>query len=239
VTPPRFLAPTETLSADEVTLTGPEGHHAVAVRRVRVGESVDLTDGRGLVAHAVVRSVARDSLVAEVLSRSAVAAPDPRFVVVQALAKGGRDEDAVEAMTEVGVDEIVPWAAARCVARWKDRTGEKWAATVREASKQARRAWIPTVAPLASTTDVAARVSGAGLGVVLHEAASAPLASLPVPPHGEVVVVVGPEGGLTDEELGELAAAGARVCRLGASVLRSSTAGVAALAVLSASARWR
>lgn len=239
MTPPVFLAPTVALADAVVTLTGAEAHHAVSVRRLHAGERVDLTDGSGLLVEAVVRSVGRDTLVADVLSRTHVPAPSPRFVVVQALAKGGRDEDAVEAMTEVGVDEVVPWEAARCVARWKDRTGEKWAATAREAAKQARRPWVPVVAGLATTSAVAGRLAAADLGVVLHESGDVPLAGLALPAGGEVVVVVGPEGGLTDAEVAAFAGSGSQVCRLGPSVLRASTAGVAALSVLSAGARWR
>jgi 16S rRNA (uracil1498-N3)-methyltransferase len=157
--------------------------------------------------------------------------------VVQGIAKGERGELAVQAMTEVGVDAIVPWAAARSVAQWRgergDRSRERWALTAREAAKQARRAWLPEVPPAEATTDVAARLAASALGLVLHEEADAPLSAVELPPAGEITVVVGPEGGITPEELAAFAAAGAVAVRLGASVLRTSTAGVAALAVLS------
>jgi 16S rRNA (uracil1498-N3)-methyltransferase len=172
--------------------------------------------------------------------------PEPEVVVVQALPKGDRGELAVEMLTEVGVARIVPWAAARSVAVWKGERAVKslsrWRSTAREAAKQARRAWFPEVDELASTADVEALVGGAALAVVLHEEASVPLASVPVPAAGSggpIVVVVGPEGGLTEDEVAAFVAAGAASVRLGAEVLRTSTAGVAATAaLLSRTPRW-
>ncbi len=239
MTAPLFLAPS--VDGDVLTLDGDEGRHAATVRRLQPGERVDVGDGAGQVAECVVTAVARDALTLRVERRRAEPPPAPRLVVVQALAKGDRAEDAVEAMTEVGVDEVVPWAAARSVVRWEGARGEKalarWRATAREAAKQSRRAWLPDVAPLATTADVARRLAAASLPVVLHEAATEPLATANVPDHGEVVVVVGPEGGIGDEEL---AAFAVTPYRLGRSVLRTSTAGVAAAAViLGRTPRWR
>ncbi len=164
-------------------------------------------------------------------------------MVVQAIPKGDRGELAVEMLTEVGVDVIVPWAAARSVAVWRgDRAAKslgKWRSTAREAAKQARRAWFPEVTEMVGTDEVVALLSKASVPVVLHEAASGPLADLPVPGRGEIVIVVGPEGGIADEELAAFAAVGAEPVRLGSSVLRTSTAGVAATAALLARTRWR
>jgi 16S rRNA (uracil1498-N3)-methyltransferase len=229
---------------DVVDLDGAEGHHAAVVRRLAVGEELVLTDGRGLLAHSRVVEVGKGSLRAEVLDVSTVAAEMPRVVVVQAVPKGERGELAVEMLTEVGVDVIVPWSASRSVARWKGdraaRSLEKWRTAAREAAKQSRRAWFPEVAPLAGTDEVAARLAQASVRVVLHEAASGPLADVPVPGRGEIVIVVGPEGGITEEELSAFAQVGAEPLRLGSSVLRSSTAGVAAAAALLArTPRWR
>ncbi len=200
-------------------------------------------DGAGQVAECVVVVVGSGFVALDVVTRRAELAPQPRLVVVQALAKGERAEDAVEAMTEVGVDEIVPWSAARCVVRWEATRGEKalerWRSTAREAGKQSRRDRLPAVSSLASTREVCARLRAASLGVVLHESASVPLAGVSAPRTGEVVVVVGPEGGITEDELAAFATAGASSYRLGTSVLRTSTAGVAAAAVLlAASGRW-
>lgn len=239
MTAPLFLAPTSALEADRVVLDGPEGRHAADVRRLTVGEPIDIADGHGLVVHGVVTEAVRGRLVVDVANREQVPASVPRFVVVQATAKGGRDTDAVEAMTEVGVDAVVGWEAARSVARWSDRTTGKWAAAAREAAKQSRRAWVPDVSGPATTRQVTDLLRSSALAVVLHESAAEPLATVALPDAGDVVVVVGPEGGITDEELAAFAAVGARAYRLGPSVLRASTAGVAALSVLSAAGRWR
>jgi 16S rRNA (uracil1498-N3)-methyltransferase len=227
-----------------VTVEGAEAHHAVAVRRLAVGEPVVLTDGLGSVATCEVTSTGKQRLDVVVTSVSSVPRPEPELVVVQALPKGDRGELAVEVLTEIGVARIVPWAASRSVAVWRgDRAARsltKWQATAREAAKQARRAWFPEVLPLASTADVAALVADAPLALVLHGAATEPLAAVEVPAAGPVVLVVGPEGGLAADELTAFADAGARTVRLGQEVLRTSTAGVAAVsALLARTDRWR
>ncbi|MGN9775288.1 16S rRNA (uracil(1498)-N(3))-methyltransferase [Micromonospora sp. H33] len=232
-------------TADRMTLDGPEGRHAATVQRLRPGERLLLADGRGGTAAAVVITVGKDTLDVEITSRGYVDAPVPRLVVVQGIAKGDRGELAVQAMTEVGVDEIVPWAAERSIVLWRGDRGvrarEKWVTTAREAAKQARRPWLPVVAgsPDESTTQVARRLAGAAAAFVLHEAAEERLTTVALPAAGEIVLVVGPEGGIADRELDAFAEAGARPVRLGSSVLRTSTAGVAALSVLSVRlGRW-
>jgi 16S rRNA (uracil1498-N3)-methyltransferase len=225
------------------TLDGPEGRHAAAVRRLRAGERLMLADGRGGTASAVVTAAGRSSLTVSISGREYARPPDPRLVVVQALAKGDRGELAVQAMTEVGVDEIVPWAAERCVVLWRGDRGaraqQKWVGTAREAAKQARRSWLPRVGPAASTPVVADRLGSAATAFVLHEEATARISTVELPEAGEVIVVVGPEGGIAPAELAAFEGAGARPVRLGGTVLRTSTAGVAALAVLSARlGRW-
>lgn len=227
-----------------VSVEGDEAHHAVAVRRLRVGESVVLTDGRGSTVVGEVASTGKRVFEVTATSVSSSPAPEPALTVVQAIPKGDRGELAVEVLTEVGVAQIVPWSAARCVAVWKGERAAKslsrWRSTAREAAKQSRRPWFPEVAEVASTADVMAQVSGADLAVVLHEEASESLASLSVPAAGRVVVVVGPEGGLTDDEVAALTDAGAHAVRLGPEVLRTSTAGVAAVsALLAQTPRWR
>ncbi|MBA3781267.1 MAG: 16S rRNA (uracil(1498)-N(3))-methyltransferase [Nocardioides sp.] len=224
-----------------VEVTGDEAHHAVAVRRLRVGESVVLTDGAGTSATGEVTSTGRRVFSVTVHSIDVLPAPTPEITVVQALPKGDRGELAVEMLTEIGVTRIVPWAAARSVAVWRGERATKslakWRATSREAAKQARRTWFPEVADLASTADATALVRAADLVVVLHEEAAQPLPAVGDAAH--VVVVVGPEGGLTDEEVAAFVAAGAVPVRLGSEVLRTSTAGVAAVAALLAGTpRW-
>ncbi|MGW9347900.1 16S rRNA (uracil(1498)-N(3))-methyltransferase [Nocardiopsis flavescens] len=246
MTPPVFLADTADLAADTVTLAGPEGRHAAAVRRIRPGEAVDLSDGRGLRLRCSVVAAGADHIVCRVLERIEEPAPRTRLTVVQALAKGDRGEAAVEMMTEAGVDAVVPWAAERSITRWKgDRAAKslaKWRATAREAAKQARRARLPEIAEPADREAVAALLAAADLGVVLHEDAALRLSETEVPAGADgagVVLVVGPEGGFSDAELDAFDAAGAVRALLGDSVLRTSTAGVAALAVLQArTGRW-
>lgn len=227
----------------EVSVDGDEAHHAVAVRRLRVGEQVVLTDGAGTAVVGEVASTGKRLFAVTVQERREVPEPAPALTVVQALPKGERGELAVEVLTEIGAARIVPWAASRSVAVWKGERAEKslsrWRATAREAAKQARRAWFPEVTPMATTPEVAAVIRGASLAVVLHEEGTRRLGAVGVPESGEVVVVVGPEGGLSAEEVAAFEAAGATTVRLGAEVLRTSTAGVAALAALLArTGRW-
>lgn len=242
---PTFLHPAlpGVAAGDRVTLDGDEGRHAVVVKRIRVGEQVALTDGAGTTAVVTVVETGKASLTGTVDEVRSTEQETPRVVVVQAIPKGDRGELAVEMLTEVGVDVIVPWAASRCVAVWKgeraDKSLAKWRSTAREAAKQARRSWFPEVREPVGLDEVVGLLESASVPVVLHEAASGPLANIPVPGRGEIVIVVGPEGGISDEELEAFAAVGAEPVRLGSSVLRTSTAGVAATAALLARTRWR
>jgi 16S rRNA (uracil1498-N3)-methyltransferase len=234
-----FLVAHPCAVGDRVTVAGAEGHHAADVMRLASGEVVLLTDGRGRLMHGVVDVARRGELEANVTKVVEVAAPQPQDCVVQALAKGGRDEDAVEAMTEVGVDEFIGWQAARSIAKWTDRTPARWESTVRAAAKQSRRAWWPTVAGPLTTTDVVDRVSAADLALVLDAVGTTAIGSVKPPATGEIVIIVGPEGGITEEELETFRAAGAQPVGLGDGVLRSSTAGVVAAGVLLSATRWR
>lgn len=242
--PLHFLVP-DAASArpgDAISLTGSEAHHAAAVRRVRIGEEVTLGDGRGSWLSGVSEAVTQREVVVRVTARDDVPAPRPRVILAQALAKGDRDELAVQAATELGVDEIVPWQAARSVSRWDAAKAEKgrsrWTSIVREAAKQAHRAWIPEVAPLETTASLAARAT-ASLVLVLEPTAGLRLTEVTPDPGRDLVLVVGPEGGISPDELDGLTRAGARAVRLGETVLRTSTAGPAALAIVSAALqRW-
>jgi 16S rRNA (uracil1498-N3)-methyltransferase len=239
---PVFLGPvTGVAVGDSVVVEGDEARHAVVVRRTRLGEEVVLVDGAGTSATCAVTATSKSTLTASVSAVAVLPEPSPHVTVVQAIPKGDRGELAVEVLTEIGVDRIVPWAAARSVGVWRGERAErslaKWRSTARESGKQSRRAWFPEVTPMASTEEVVALAADAGLAVVLHEAATSPLALLPVGDAASILVVVGPEGGITEEELAALGAA--HVVRLGESVLRTSTAGVAAVAaLLSRTPRW-
>jgi 16S rRNA (uracil1498-N3)-methyltransferase len=227
-----------------VPLTGPEGRHAVSVRRMRVGEEIVLTDGAGIGAYGTVAAVeGKDRLEVTVTDVRTEPAPRPRITVVQALPKGDRGELAVETMTETGVDVIVPWTASRCITQWRgERTAKslaRWRATAREAGKQSRRLRFPHVTEPATTAKVAPLLAGAAFAGVLHEDGAAPLATAVLPEEGDIVLVVGPEGGVSPDELDAFAEAGAEPYRLGRTVLRTSTAGTAATALLLArTGRW-
>lgn len=255
------------VAGDVLTLTGLEARHAVSVRRLRTGERVDLVDGSGLRLVCEVmrpgapaagdrqdrpdrpdrprRSGGSDRLTVRVLERVEEPEPPVRLALVQAPAKGGRDEQAVETATEVGVDLVVPWRAGRCVSVWNGpraaRGRARWEATAREAAKQARRARVPRVERDRSTRELAAWVrevtDAGGAVLVLHEEAGTPIgaAALPEPGGGRapvLAVVVGPEGGIGEEEVAALEGAGARAVRLGPHVMRTASAGPVALALL-------
>ncbi|MER5182127.1 16S rRNA (uracil(1498)-N(3))-methyltransferase [Streptomyces sp. NPDC002896] len=247
MTAPVFVVD-EVPGGPEYVLDGPEGRHAVSVKRLRPGEDVVLTDGRGRWTEGVVKAAeGKDRLVVTDLTAvEEEPPPTPRITVVQALPKGDRGELAVETMTETGVDVIVPWSASRCITQWKGERGVKalgkWRATAREAGKQSRRVRFPEVVDAMTTKQVAALLAEADLAAVLHEERdydSEPLATVELPASGEIVLVVGPEGGVSPEELQVFAAAGARTYRLGRTVLRTSTAGTAAVALLlGRTGRW-
>ena len=241
--PPVFFADHAQLQRDVVLLSGAEGRHAAAVRRLQPGERADVGDGAGLVAECVVTGQSGRGLELAVRARRQVPRPDPVITVVQAIPKGDRGELAVEEMTEVGVDRIMPWAAARCVPVWRAERGarslDRWRVTAREAAKQSRRAWIPEVTEPVSVADVVQAITKAACAIVLEPGAAQSLGQLRPPESGDLVVIVGPEGGITEDESAAFRTAGAASCSLGPTVLRTSTAGpVAAAVLLSRSNRW-
>ncbi|MEU3844169.1 16S rRNA (uracil(1498)-N(3))-methyltransferase [Streptomyces sp. NPDC028635] len=247
MTAPVFVVESFGTDRGRFVLDGPEGRHAVSVKRLQVGEEVVLTDGAGRYAVCPVTGVeGKDRLIVDVPSVEEEPAPAPRITVVQALPKGDRGELAVETMTEVGVDAIVPWQAARCITQWKGERGlkalGKWRSTAREAGKQSRRVRFPQVADAATTKQVAALLATADFAGVLHSdfgVASEPLARAELPASGEIVLVVGPEGGVAGDELELFRQAGAVPYVLGPTVLRTSTAGTAAAALLlGRTGRW-
>ena len=246
MTPPIFVLDDLGAAAPDavVTLDGPEGRHAVSAMRLAPGEAVALVDGRGRrVSGSVLSLHGRDRVDVRVQTVVDEVIPVPTITVVQALAKGDRGERAVELLTEIGVDVIVPWAARNCVARWTqdraDRGHRRWVDAAHAAAKQSRRARFPTVAPLATTSDVVSLVEGADLALLLHEVADTSLGAVTLPTSGDVVVLVGPEGGIAPDEVAALEDAGAIPTRLGPTVLRTSSAGMAAVAALLArTERW-
>ncbi|MFC6355798.1 16S rRNA (uracil(1498)-N(3))-methyltransferase [Luethyella okanaganae] len=230
-------------SGGVVSVVGAEAKHAVTVNRIRVGETVSIGNGRGLVATGPVVRADAGELVIEASVVENVQAPSPRLVLAQALAKGDRDELGVQAATELGVDAVIPWLARRSVSRWEGQKvakgRERWASIVREATKQSIRAWLPVVAGLHSTAQLAALAADAHL-LVLDPAADLAITEFAFERDDrDIVLVVGPEGGIAPAELDAFAAAGAARVRLGGTVLRTSTAGPAAISVLNVRlARW-
>lgn len=238
-----FLVESSTDAAvgDLVSLTGAEAKHAAVVRRLRVGEAVTVGDGAGVWLAGTAEEVSPARVDVRIAERVEHPAPTPRIVLVQALAKGDRDELAVQAACELGVDEIVPWQASRSVSRWEGpkavKGRERWATIVREAAKQAHRAWLPDVVAPVSTRQLAERAREQRV-LVLDPTAPVRLSEIE-PDDRDLVLVVGPEGGISEEELRRLTEAGAERVLLGDTVLRTSTAGPAAIAVLSvALGRW-
>lgn len=228
-------------------LGGDEGFHAATVRRIRPGERLVLGDGAGGLAHCEVEQAGRDGLRARVLRRWSVAPALPPVTVVQALPKSERSELAIELATEAGADGFLAWQAARCVANWHgdrvDKGLRRWRAVARSAARQSRRAHIPSVDGVLSTAQLAARirdeVAGGATALALHESATDRLADLDLAPATSVVLVIGPEGGIADEEIAALSDAGAAPVRLGPQVLRTSTAAAVALGALGVlTPRW-
>jgi 16S rRNA (uracil1498-N3)-methyltransferase len=225
-----------------VTVDGREAHHA-AVNRLRVGESVMLGDGRGLLADAAVDAVSSSSVAFRVGEVRREARPTPEIWLAQALAKGDRDELAIQAATEVGVSGVIPLQAARSISRWSgpklDKGVARWMSIVREASKQAIRSWVPDVTTPLAPGDLAA---DGDVVLVLDPRAETRLADAVRAAPSDVrriILAVGPEGGFTPDEVERLAAAGAVPVVLGDTVLRTSTAGPVAIAVANvALGRW-
>ena len=226
---------------DRVAITGTEARHAVTVSRLAVGEQIAIGNGSGLVVSGPIVTAEHTELAISVASVEEAPRRSPAVFLAQALAKGDRDELAVQAATELGVDGVIPWTAQRSISRWEGakvaKGRDRWTAVVREASKQSLRAWIPDVLDLVTTKQLARLTEGARM-LVLEPTAELTLGELETDDR-DIILVVGPEGGIAPQELDALAAAGAAIVRLGDEVLRTSTAGPAALAVLNVKlGRW-
>ncbi|SFW74278.1 16S rRNA (uracil(1498)-N(3))-methyltransferase [Amycolatopsis australiensis] len=243
---PVFLAATVPATGHAV-LDGEEARHAATVRRLRAGERLVLSDGAGAMARCVVETVrpGRDAVLTLTVEESWTEQPPAlRVLVAQALAKGDRGELAVELATEAGADAVIPWRATRSIAKWEDGTRggkalARWRATARAAAKQARRAHIPDVTEPVTTRELAGLIATMSQAIVLESDAPDRLTDLPLPDTGDILLVVGPEGGITDDELRTLQDAGAHAVRLGPTVLRTSTAAAVALGAIGAlTTRW-
>jgi 16S rRNA (uracil1498-N3)-methyltransferase len=244
VSPSTFYIPTAKLRSGEVSLqfSGAEARHAIAVHRCRVGEVIDLVDGNGLRARVQVHDIAaKDAMTCTVLELIEEPEMQPRVTVIQALIKDG--ELAVDLLSQAGVEQIVPWAAERSVVQWRgarmDKARSKWINAAAVAAKQSRRAWWPEVTEIESTSQVCAWITSASLAILLDPDADEAIGDVQVPQSGEIVIVVGPEGGMSRGETDAFTSAGARPVRLGPTMFRSATAGMAAVVgILLPSARW-
>lgn len=235
--------PTPPTVGEVIELTGDEGRHAVSVKRTSVGEQIELVDGHGTRAVITVTGVSgKDRLVGVVDCVASEPAPRPTVTVVQALPKAARSELTVDLLTQAGADVIVPWQAGRSVANWgkkQDKGLAKWRAAARAAAKQSRRSRIPEITPVADQAAVAALIQAAPLALMLHEDATEKITDQPVAQADSVVLIIGPEGGISPAELDAFTAAGAHPVRLGPEVLRTASAGMVALAALGAvTDRW-
>ena len=227
---------------DVATVSGDEGFHAATVRRIRPKEQLMLGDGAGELARCEVTDVDRAAMHARVLSRWRVPTPTPPVTVVQALPKSDRSELAIESATEAGADAFIAWQASRCVARWDgpktDKGLRRWHAVARSAARQSRRAHIPPVTGPVSTAELA-RFADHQTTLILHESATEVLSEKHVVQADSLLLVVGPEGGISTDELDALTKVGAVPVRLGPTILRTSTAAAVALGALGVlTARW-
>ncbi|RKW20791.1 MAG: 16S rRNA (uracil(1498)-N(3))-methyltransferase [Corynebacterium sp.] len=235
--------PTPPTVGEVIELTGDEGRHAVSVKRTSVGEQIELVDGHGTRAVITVTGVSgKDRLTGVVDCAANEPASRPTVTVIQALPKAARSELTVDLLTQAGADVIVPWQAGRSVANWgkkQDKGLAKWRAAARAAAKQSRRSRIPEITPVGDQAAVAALIQAAPLALMLHEDATGKITDQPVAQVDSVVLIIGPEGGISPAELDAFTTAGAHPVRLGPEVLRTASAGMVALAALGAvTDRW-
>ena len=219
----------------EVVLDGDEAHHAISVSRVKLGEHLALTDGRGARAEVEVIEVTKKSLTARIVLREDIPNSEIQLTVLQALTKGDRARETVELLTEAGVNQILPWSAARSIGQWKDESEaqEKWQLWAREATKQSRRSWVPSVAKLHSLNDAIESFSHFDLVLLFHEGSTEKLSMLlNTQQPKKVLIIIGPEGGITQEESESFIAAGAKIVSMGRPIFRAAHAGAAALAAV-------
>lgn len=230
---------TEPAAGLAVTLGGSEGKHAVNVRRMRVGEGIQLSDGKGLRVRGAVSALGNNSLTVSVETVIQESKPEVGLTIIQALAKGDRDELSIQAATELGCWGVVPWQADRSISKWEGpkiaKSVDRWQTIVAEAAKQSLRVFEPVVSQPINSKQLVSAIGDFDLVLVLDPTAEQGLGSINLnQEHKSVAIVVGPEGGISESELLALEQAGAKRVHLGEPILRTSTAGVAAIAVIQA-----
>lgn len=233
----------ETISEGEVIeIDGDEAHHAIKVLRINLGEEVLISDGSGNWVRAKVEDIAKKSLTARVVERGFQETRTPKLVIVQALPKSDRVKEAIEILVESGVDLIIPWQSERSISKWQKDSLSKWKSVATAATKQSRRFRVPEIIEQLSLSELLEIESEKSAIVVMHESAEAKISTVVTRKFAElneIVIVIGPEGGLTENELALLQGAGAHIVGLGPEVFRSAHAGGAALSAVSALiGRW-
>lgn len=208
-----------------------DAYHAIKVLRLAAGEIFNLGDGQGAWSRVVIENVNKKSMTVKVLESGFEEPLATQFTVVQAIPKGDRVKESIELSTEGGADRIVMWKSTRSIGRSEDKI-EKLQNTAREASKQSRRFRIPVIEGVATNNHIVDEIAKADLALIFHESATARLSQVVTPGARKVLAIIGPEGGLTDEEVETFAAAGAKVVLMGRPILRSAHAGLAALAAI-------
>ena len=243
---PLFISPipSDTKTGSKIRIAGAEAKHAMSVRRLQVGEAIAVSDGQGNKARGKVSQLSKDFLELEVESLVKIERPTPKLVLVQALAKGDRDEMAVQACTELGIQTVIPWQSERSVSIWKpekqDKHRVRWQTIATEAAKQSLRPFIPEVEQVLGTRELAERLKQFDLTLVLDPTSTTALTGISVAGHQSIAIVVGPEGGISPEELEVFRSAGLSLVGLGSGILRTSTAGVAVVSYLQATlGNWR
>ena len=237
---PLFISPipSDTKTGSKIRIAGAEAKHAMSVRRLQVGEAIAVSDGQGNKARGKVIQLSKDFLELEVESLVKIERPTPKLVLVQALAKGDRDEMAVQACTELGIQTVIPWQSERSVSIWKpekqDKHRVRWQTIATEAAKQSLRPFIPAVEQVLGTRELAERLKQFDLTLVLDPTSTTALTGISVAGHQSIAIVVGPEGGISPEELEVFRSAGLSLVGLGSGILRTSTAGVAVVSYLQA-----
>lgn len=242
---PLFISPipSDTKTGSRIRIAGAEAKHAMAVRRLQVGEPISVSDGQGNKARGKVSQLSKEFLELDVHSVESIERPKPQLVLVQALAKGDRDEMAVQACTELGIQTVIPWQSERSVSIWKPEKQDKhrlrWQTIATEAAKQSLRPFIPEVEQVLGTLELVERLKKFELTLVLDPTSSTLLTGVAIPGHQSIAIVVGPEGGISPDELGQFRSAGFSLVGLGSGILRTSTAGVAVVSYLQAtSGNW-
>lgn len=229
-------------SSQSIEVAGDEAHHAIKVLRIKLGEEILVSDGAGNWIRAVVENIEKKTFMAKVLERGFQEEKSPRLIVVQGLPKSDRVKDAIEILVESGVDLIIPWQADRSISKWQKDSLDKWQSAAVAATKQSRRFRKPEIVDGLSLSQLLEIESENSAFLVMHESATTKLSEVVTSKFAgmsEIIIVIGPEGGISDSELAVLEGIGAHIVGLGPEVFRSAHAGGAALSAVSALiGRW-